>query len=113
MRAGAHGRTDPRRAILAAMPDTPAKPYRLLGPDRRPYDSPVPGTLGGHRRSRIYGRLDCSSALRALAAGGYRRHRVFFADEPAARAAGFRPCARCLPERYAAWKPAGSAGMSA
>ncbi len=95
------------------MPDAPDKTYRLLGPDRRPFESPVPGTLGGHRRSRIYGRLDCLSALRALDAGSYRRHRVFFADEPAAQVAGCRPCARCLPGPYAAWKRAGRARMSA
>jgi methylphosphotriester-DNA--protein-cysteine methyltransferase len=29
---------------------------------------------------------------------------VFFADEATAVAAGYRPCAVCLPERYAAWK---------
>jgi hypothetical protein len=78
--------------------------YTLLGADRRPYRSPVPGQLGGHRRTRIYGRLDCPSARRALARGGYQAHRVFFADEPAAVAAGYRPCAVCLPGAYAAWK---------
>ena len=65
------------------------------------------GTLGGNRRSRIYGRLDCPSALRALARGGpYATYRVFFADEPAAVAAGFRPCAVCLPAEYGRWKAA-------
>jgi AraC family transcriptional regulator of adaptative response / DNA-3-methyladenine glycosylase II len=29
---------------------------------------------------------------------------VFFADEPTAVAAGYRPCAACLPDRYALWK---------
>lgn len=62
------------------------------------------GTLGGHRRSRIYGRLDCPSALRAIARGGYMRDRVFFADEAAAVAAGYRPCAVCMPGEYARWK---------
>lgn len=81
--------------------------YTLVGPDGRSYVSEVPGTLGGHRRGRVYGRLDCPSALRALAAGGYRPDRVFFADERVARAAGYRPCARCLPEEYARWKAAG------
>jgi methylphosphotriester-DNA--protein-cysteine methyltransferase len=66
--------------------------------------SPTPGTLGGHRRSRIYGRLDCPSALRAIAKGGYVAQRVFFADEAAALAAGYRPCAVCLPEEYRRWK---------
>ena len=78
--------------------------YTLLGPDGRPYSSPVPGTLGGNRRGRLYGRLDCPSALRAIARGGYIKHRVFFADEVTAVAAGFRPCARCMPDQYAAWK---------
>jgi hypothetical protein len=81
------------------------KLYRLLGPDGREALSPEPGTLGGHRGSRIYGRLDCPAALRAIARGGpYPRHRVFFADEATAVAAGFRPCARCLPLAYRAWK---------
>jgi methylphosphotriester-DNA--protein-cysteine methyltransferase len=78
--------------------------WRLIGADGRAYDSDRPGTLGGHRRSRIYGRLDCRSALRALAKGLYRRHRVFFADETAALAAGYRPCAFCMPDDYARWK---------
>ena len=77
--------------------------YRLLGPGG-PYESPTPGTLGGHRRQRIYGRLDCPSALRAIASGGYVTHQVFFADEATAVATGYRPCARCLPQRYARWR---------
>ncbi|WP_081684067.1 Ada metal-binding domain-containing protein [Granulicoccus phenolivorans] len=78
--------------------------YTSLGADRRPYQSPTPGTLGGHRRGRLYGRLDCPAALRAIANGGYVTNRVFFADEATAIAAGFRPCGTCLPERYAAWR---------
>jgi hypothetical protein len=86
--------------------DRPARSraYTLTGPDGRPRRSATPGTLGGHRRSRIYGRLDCPSALRAVARGGYVRHRVFFADEATAIAAGYRPCAVCLRERYDRWK---------
>ncbi|MGH3583400.1 MAG: Ada metal-binding domain-containing protein [Mycobacterium sp.] len=83
------------------------KSYRLLGADGRPYTSPAPGTLGGHRRGKLYGRLDCPSALRTLAAGGYLEHRVFFADEPTAIAAGYRPCAVCLPAAYRRWKARG------
>ena len=83
---------------------TTARRWTLLGPDRTPYPSDVPGTLGGHRRSRIYGTLDCRGARQAIARGGYVASRVFFADEPAAIAAGYRPCAVCLPERYREWK---------
>jgi len=48
--------------------------------------------------------------LRAVARGGYVKHRVFFADEATALAAGYRPCAVCLPERYAQWKASATAG---
>jgi methylated-DNA-[protein]-cysteine S-methyltransferase len=77
-----------------------AKTYTLIGADGRPYESATPGTLGGHRRSKGYGRLDCPTALRWIAKGHYVAHRVFFADEETAIAAGYRPCAVCLPERY-------------
>ena len=78
--------------------------YVLLGPDRVPYRSPSPGQYGGHRRGRRYGRLDCPAAARAIARGGYIADRVFFADEATAVAAGYRPCAVCLPAAYRAWK---------
>lgn len=78
--------------------------YLLTGADRERHHSSEPGVLGGHRRSRIYGRLDCPSALRAIARGGYVNQRVFFADEDTAVAAGYRPCAVCLPEKYQWWK---------
>ncbi|WP_330254716.1 metal-binding protein [Nocardia sp. NBC_00565] len=77
--------------------------YTLTDADGRPYPSPTPGRYGGHRRGKLYGRLDCPSALRALARGHYRPDRVFFADEQTAIAVGYRPCAVCLPEQYAAW----------
>ncbi|MCY1274364.1 hypothetical protein D9M68_390550 [compost metagenome] len=80
------------------------KGWTLLGIDGSPYQSAVPGTLGGHRRTRIYGRLDCPTALRAIARGGYVKERVFFLDEATAQAAGYRPCARCLGEAYRQWK---------
>ena len=84
-----------------------ARTYTLLGPDGQPYQSATPGALGGHRRTRVYGRLDCRAALRAIARGQYVRNRVFFADEQTAVAAGYRPCAVCLPNDYAQWKEAG------
>jgi methylphosphotriester-DNA--protein-cysteine methyltransferase len=80
--------------------------YTLLGADGRSYESDVKGRWGGHRRTRIYGRLDCPSALRAIASGGYVRHRVFFADEATAIAVGYRPCAICCPASYQSWKAA-------
>jgi Metal binding domain of Ada len=77
------------------------KRWTLLDSDGKPYQSDLPGTLGGHRRGKIYGRFDCPAALRAIARGGYVKNRVFFADEATAVRAGYRPCAVCMPERYA------------
>jgi hypothetical protein len=98
------------RAYVVPMVSTP-KRYRLVGGDGREMTSTTPGTLGGHRRSKVYGRLDCPGALRWIARGHYVRHRVFFADEETAIAAGYRPCAVCLREAYAVWK-ASSASTS-
>jgi methylated-DNA-[protein]-cysteine S-methyltransferase len=83
-----------------------SRTWTLIGADGRPYESPTPGTLGGHRRSKGYGRLDCPAALRWIEKGHYVSHRVFFADEATAVAAGYRPCAVCMPDRYAEWKAA-------
>lgn len=82
------------------------KTYTLFGADG-PYESSTPGTLGGNGRAHIYGRLDCPSALSAIARGWpYPSHRVFFADEETAIAAGYRPCGNCLREKYREWKAA-------
>lgn len=90
---GSHGAIEPS-----------ARNYTLIGRDGTPYASATPGTLGGHRRNRIYGTLDCPGARFWIARGHYVKHRVFFADEETAIAAGYRPCARCMREAYAAWK---------
>jgi hypothetical protein len=86
------------------------KHYRLLGADDVVYSSDRPGVLGGNRKLKIYGRLDCGTARAALPKG-YGRHRVFFADRAAAIAAGYRPCGNCLREEYAAWKAGPQAGV--
>jgi methylphosphotriester-DNA--protein-cysteine methyltransferase len=83
---------------------TAGRRYTLIGPDDHPYESDVAGKLGGNRSTKIYGRLDCRTALRHIRDGGYVANRVFFADEGMARGAGYRPCAHCLPEEFAAWK---------
>lgn len=71
--------------------------FTLIGADGTSYAGATPGTLGGHRRTKVYGRLDCPSALRWIARGQYVSHRVFFADAATARAAGYRPCRACRP----------------
>jgi hypothetical protein len=78
-----------------------AKTWRLVGANGQPHESACRGTLGGHGRTRIDGRLDCGAAQRAIARGGYRVDRVFLLDEATAIAAGYRPCAVCMAEAYA------------
>jgi hypothetical protein len=80
------------------------KTFTLIGADKQPNVSITPGTFGGHRKTKVYGRMDCPAAIRAINKGGYVNNRVFFADEQTAIAAGFRPCAVCLPKKYAFWK---------
>lgn len=88
---------------------TTDKLYTLVAADGTRVSSPTKGTLGGYRKERRYGRLDCKAARRALAMGrGYEQQRVFFADEATAIAAGYHPCSVCMPEAYKAWKAKGT-----
>ena len=80
------------------------KLYTLTDANGTTYQSTEKGTLGGHRKLKIYGRLDCPSALSYIAKGEYTKYRVFFKDEATAIAAGYRPCARCMKEAYKKWK---------
>jgi hypothetical protein len=92
------------RVSTAAAHGSVAGVYKLTGADGKQVPSETPGALGGHRRNKIYGRLDCAGAASWIAKGHYVKQRVFFADEATAVAAGYRPCARCMPAAYAAWK---------
>ncbi len=80
------------------------KLYKLLDEHGKEYLSAQKGTLGGHRKQKIYGRLNCPSALRWLKKGYYAQQRVFFKDEATAIQAGYRPCAVCMPQEYKIWK---------
>ncbi len=79
-----------------------------MGADGKIYESDNPGQFGGSSKMKIYGRLDCPSALSTIRRfpGQYEKHRVFFADEQTALAAGYRPCGNCLRQKYKACKGA-------
>lgn len=82
------------------------KMYKLLGADGKEYFSDIPGTFGGNSKLKIYGRLDCPSALSTIRRfpGSYEKIRVFFADEKIALAAGYRPCGNCMRKQYQKYK---------
>lgn len=82
------------------------KIYHLLGADGKIYDSEQPGLFGGNSKLKIYGRLDCGTALSSMKRfpGVYQQSRVFFADEKTALAAGYRPCGNCLKKKYQEYK---------
>ncbi|MBQ6554136.1 MAG: metal-binding protein [Firmicutes bacterium] len=85
---------------------TDKKQFKLLSADGKPYFSEEKGTLGGNSRAKIYGRLDCPAANYWVEHGDYAKIRVFFKDEATAIAAGYRPCGRCMREKYKRWKAA-------
>lgn len=80
------------------------KKYILTDGNGYQYLSDDKGLLGGNKKLKIYGRLDCPSALRWIAKGYYVQNRVFFKDEQTAIKAGYRPCAVCMPDEYKRWK---------
>ena len=94
---------EPKRA---ASKNTALKRYLLTAPDGSTYRSETPGEYGGNRKQQVYGTMDCGAArsTRQRFPQAFLEHRVFFADEAAARAAGYRPCGSCLRERYVDWK---------
>ena len=75
-------------------------PYLLTNEKNKQYLSAVLVTIGGHKKLKIYGRLECPSAKKHLAKGQYAKNRVFFLNEKTAIKAGYRSCAICMPEEY-------------
>jgi len=55
--------------------------------------------LGGNRKLKIYGRLDCTAGKRMKA-----ENRVFFENGTEAINSGYRPCAVCMRKEYMLWK---------
>lgn len=81
-----------------------SKEYKLLDENGNFILSKVPGTIGGHKKLKIYGKMDCPSALYYIKKGEYVKNRVFFLDEETAIKNGYRPCAKCLKKEYLIWK---------
>ena len=78
--------------------------YKLIDENNEEYLSDIPGTLGGNKRLKIYGKLNCPSANRWIEKGYYVKDRVFFLNEEVAIKAGYRPCAICMRKEYEEWK---------
>jgi len=38
------------------------KKYKLMSADNKPIVSDSPGTYGGHRKTKVYGRMNCRAA---------------------------------------------------
>jgi methylphosphotriester-DNA--protein-cysteine methyltransferase len=81
-----------------------SKKYFLLSSDNKTFESLEKGTLGGNKKLKIYGKLDCKSALRYIEKGFYINNRVFFKNEKEARKSGYRPCGICMKKEYLEWK---------
>ena len=79
------------------------KEYKLLDINGY-YFSKIPGTLGGNKKLKIYGKLDCPSALGWIRKGKYVNNRVFFENEEKAKDVGYRPCGIFMKKEYKIWK---------
>jgi len=55
--------------------------------------------LGGNRKLKIYGTLQCGSGKKMK-----RDNRIFFSTESNAIQNGFRPCGHCMKQQYQTWK---------
>jgi methylphosphotriester-DNA--protein-cysteine methyltransferase len=55
--------------------------------------------LGGNRKLKIYGELNCKSGKKMKV-----ENRVFFESEKEAIENGYRPCGHCSQEKYKRWK---------
>lgn len=55
--------------------------------------------LGGNRKLKIYGVLQCASGKKMK-----KKNRVFFESEQKAVDNGYRPCGHCLVKKYKIWK---------
>ena len=66
--------------------------------------SKIPGTMGGNKKLKIYGRFDCKCALNWIKKGYYVDNRVFFEDVEVAKELGYRPCGVCMKKEYKMWK---------
>lgn len=87
------------------MPDkSSSSDFLITDSNNQQFFSNKKGSWGGHKSLKIFGKLNCPSALYWIAKGHYTKHRVFFHNVQTAIQAGYRPCAKCLPEAYTAWK---------
>ncbi|WP_019415804.1 Ada metal-binding domain-containing protein [Paenisporosarcina sp. TG20] len=80
------------------------KTYSLLDSNNNPFECLEKGLFGGNKKLKIYGKLNCKSALSYIEKGHYITNRVFFKDETTAIDAGYRPCGKCMKEEYDVWK---------
>lgn len=56
-------------------------------------------TLGGNKRLKIYGLLNCRSGKRM-----HKENRVLFTSVHDAKQMGYRPCGHCMKKEYTIWK---------
>ncbi|MBL7873129.1 MAG: metal-binding protein [Cyclobacteriaceae bacterium] len=56
-------------------------------------------TLGGNKKLKIYGTLNCASGQRMNL-----ENRVLFSSEKEAIQKGYRPCGNCMKQPYQHWK---------
>ena len=85
----------------------PGMTFKLIDSEGQSYESrDARHARRPPRQPRLRQRSTARAPQRWIAKGHYVSQRVFFADEETAIAAGYRPCANCMPASYARWTAA-------
>ena len=71
-----------------------SKKYKVIK-NGNPIETKIPGKFAGITTTKIFGRLNCKSGMRAN-----KENRIFFAEYEDAIKYGFRPCKICRPVNH-------------
>ena len=80
------------------------KKYKLTDGEGKEYLSYEQGSFCGNRRTKIFGKLDCSYENNWFTNLFVYDDKVYFASVEDALSAGFKPCRFCMPNEYEEYK---------
>lgn len=64
----------------------------------------LPNMICGNSKTKVYGKATCAATNGHLVLNRNNPNSVAFDNTDVAKAAGYRPCAKCMKEDYLRWK---------